>query len=65
MISTKYFLLIKSYFDNDPVRTWKWLQTPNTELYGLSPIQMLQQGRTRKLMDFIDNTIAKKGYLPW
>lgn len=65
MISNKLFLLVKSYLDNDPVKTWKWLQTPNTELYGLSPIEMLKQGRKRKLMGFIENTIAKKGYLPW
>jgi hypothetical protein len=64
MISNKFFLLVKSYLDNDPVKTWKWLQTPNTELYGFSPIEMLKQGRKRKLMGFIENTIAKKGYLP-
>jgi len=54
MIPQEYFNKIKNYFNGDTVKTWLWFETKNTYLGGISPLEMIKNGRVEKLKKFID-----------
>lgn len=45
-------------FDGDVTKTVVWFDTVNPMLGGLSPLEMMKFGRTKKLEKFVDEQIA-------
>ncbi|HXK00714.1 MAG TPA: hypothetical protein VNF93_02370 [Buchnera sp. (in: enterobacteria)] len=54
------FEMIKEYFNGNINKTFTWFTTPNSYLGGLSPLNMMKNGRTDKLLKFIK--AHKEGY---
>lgn len=50
---------VKAYFNGDANRTWMWFNAPNSNLGGISPLEVMRVGRANKLAAYIDE--ARKG----
>lgn len=65
MIPQSYFDKIKEYFQGDTRKTWLWFNSRNHSLGGVSPMDMLRNGRGDKLKKFIDNALDENSrYYP-
>lgn len=53
----KYYLLIKKYFRGDEEKTLLWFKTKNPSLGGKAPLDMIRDGRSKKLIDFIQSSL--------
>jgi len=62
MSAEKCFKLVLNYFDDNYEKTLMWCYVDNPALGGVKPIQMILNGRTDKLLKFIEN--ALDGNLP-
>jgi len=49
--------LVESMFRGNPVKTAEWFNTPNILLGGLSPNQMVHDGRIHKLILYVKGAI--------
>lgn len=50
--------LVAEHFDGDKEKTLRWFQVKNPLLGGVSPKDMISFGRYRKLINFIQTTLA-------
>jgi len=50
--------LIYKYFNGDCKKVMLWLKSPNPNLGSYTPYQMMTIGRTQKLLDFVESSIA-------
>lgn len=48
---------VKKYFDDDMDKAWKWFYTANPGLGYASPMEMLRNGRAKKLLKFIESRL--------
>lgn len=62
MIPQEYFRKVRDYFNGDASKAWLWFKTNNPHLGGVSPLEMIKNGRFNKLKLFIDSRL--EGYLP-
>lgn len=53
----KCFKLVLNYFDDDYEKTMLWFYVDNPALGGVKAIQMIMNGRTDKLLKFIENAL--------
>jgi len=58
-----YFDKVKAAFYGDTDRTWMWFKTPNSNLGGVSPLDMIRVGRMNKLVSYINE--AQQGKKAW
>lgn len=56
------FSVVSNQFDNDKEKTILWFKAVNPLLGGVSPLQMIILGKSKRLMEFID--AAVNGELP-
>jgi len=52
--------LVLKFFEGDEEKTNLWFRLDNANLGGMSPNQMIEVGRIKKLLKFIKN--AAEGY---
>ncbi len=65
MIPQDYFNKIKDYFKGDEKKSWVWWKTKNPAFGMVSPLDMIKNGRVKKVKQFIDNAIDEnKGFYP-
>lgn len=57
MIPQAYFEKIKNHFNGDTKKAWLWFKTINPALGGITPLEMIKQGRVEKLKKFIDSRL--------
>lgn len=62
MIPQAYFDKVREFFNGDAEKTWKWFQTRNPSLGGVSPLEMIKAGKVEKLKKIIDSRM--QGYFP-
>jgi hypothetical protein len=62
IIPHDYLKKMKEYFNGDIQKTYLWFNTKNPSLGQISPLEMIQKGRAKKLMEFIDSRL--EGYFP-
>lgn len=55
----KAFNLIVEFFNDDKDKAMKWYMTRNPLLGNIAPFEMIKQGRGRKLVQFIEVSIAE------
>lgn len=53
--------LLMSHFSNDESKVAVWLDEVNPILGNQRPIEMIQVGRSQKLLDFIEVSIMENG----
>jgi len=53
----KIVKLLEEYFKDEPGKVGLWLATPNPLLGDAKPINMIWQGREKKLLKFIENQL--------
>jgi len=51
-------VLVVEFFD-DVQKTKLWFETPNHQLGGIAPIDMIKLGRTRKLLAFVQTAVQE------
>lgn len=57
-----YYIKIAKYYNDDPARAQAWFHVMHPRLGMMRPIDALEKGQTKKVMELIDNTIAGKFY---
>lgn len=45
---------VAEFFKNDEAKTLLWFKTKNPQLADFTPIEMIQSGRAKRLIDFIN-----------
>lgn len=50
--------LVYTHLDKDIAKTKSWLMLPNPLLGGVSPLHMIHLGKQKKLLKFIESSIA-------
>ena len=48
---------VKKHFDGDAVKANRWFLMPNSMLENISPIDMVDDGRSKKLLTFVRQQI--------
>jgi len=51
-------VLVMEFF-KDPQKTKLWFETPNPQLGGIAPSDMIKLGRTRKLLAFVQTAVQE------
>ncbi len=57
-IPHEYFMAVKDYFYGDETKAWSWFRTPNPNFHMQSPLQLIKDGKAKKVMLFIDYKLA-------
>ena len=52
--------LLLTYFDGDTDKAELWMETPNPQLGGVRPINMITTGKIEKLKKFIEDAVIKQ-----
>lgn len=52
------FQLVLEFFGNDKKKAYNWFQTINSSLGCVRPVDMIKLGREKKLVDFIESSLA-------
>ncbi len=53
----KIINLVLEFFSYDLIKTCDWLDCANPLLGGISPLQMLRNGRSNKLLDMVKSLV--------
>lgn len=53
----KYYMIVKDFLRGDRDKTLTWFHTPNPMLGMLTPLHMIQSGRSAKLIKFIESSM--------
>jgi hypothetical protein len=64
MIPDSYFTRVCAYFRNDAKKAWAWFDTRNPSLSMMSPMELIRDGRKKRLMKFIDDVLSGKKKVP-
>ena len=59
--SARAFSLVKAFFGGDGDKTMLWMRTPNPLLGDRSPRDMIVNGRSDKLLKFVEQALAENG----
>lgn len=51
------YAYVLEYFDGDETKANLWFHTPNPALGNITPDQMIEQGRTDRLLNFVQESI--------
>ena len=51
--------LVANFFNGDAMKTALWFKTPNPQLGGVTPRDMIRIGRYKKLMQFIVDAVER------
>ncbi len=57
MISQVYFDKVKTYFNGDHDKTWRWFQTRHPAFKMFSPLAYVRLGKQNKVMKHIDDQL--------
>lgn len=51
--------ILDAFFDGDTVKVGAWLETPNPNLGGVSPNEMIVNGRVDKLLKWMQSAVLE------
>jgi hypothetical protein len=51
---------VMEFFEGDAEKTKLWLTTPNPQLGGISPHEMVKRGRLEKLYNFVKKSVGRE-----
>jgi len=57
LLSAQIHEKIFTYFDGDEAKTDEWMKTPNPLIGGITPLEMFINGRGKKLLKWIENSL--------
>jgi hypothetical protein len=59
---TEVTKIVNNYFKGNDEKTILWFKTKNPLLGGIAPIEMIKNGRSKKLLSFVESCV--EGYYP-